>query len=229
MTLTPGGLAGLADGFLRYTNRLAPNRSEPWSDAGTDRQPVQGDDDTERLRYFENIWIQDIRRQVETIRTTDPVPEETDNGRRDGARAITDLGRTRFRRRVRVCIRRTGRNGCLRVERVLLELEREHHVRGRRPGQFADRTGVEERAAANRGGVVGPEPGVERHKPVHVPGASAGICECECVQDPMDQRAAVWGRRTARTNASNTFSITLFDDGTGADENDDRDVERDGG
>ena len=26
LTLTPAGLAGLARGFLRYTNRLAPNR-----------------------------------------------------------------------------------------------------------------------------------------------------------------------------------------------------------
>src|SRR5204863_6694991 len=58
LTLTPGGLAGLAGGFLRYTNRLAPNglgiNGTPVLDTGgsglalgqTGGARVQGDDAT---------------------------------------------------------------------------------------------------------------------------------------------------------------------------------------
>jgi hypothetical protein len=45
VTLTPGGLAGLADGFLRYTNRLAPNAISPGVALGNTER-VQGDDTT---------------------------------------------------------------------------------------------------------------------------------------------------------------------------------------
>ncbi|MEW6131014.1 MAG: hypothetical protein AB1757_28545, partial [Acidobacteriota bacterium] len=47
VTLTPTGLAGLADGFLRYTNRLAPNAISPGITLGqTGGAGVLGDDDT---------------------------------------------------------------------------------------------------------------------------------------------------------------------------------------
>ena len=48
LTLTPAGLAGLADGFLRYTNRLAPNGIGLTPGAVTlgVTQRVQGNDDT---------------------------------------------------------------------------------------------------------------------------------------------------------------------------------------
>ncbi|MGA9773339.1 MAG: hypothetical protein WBV94_30190, partial [Blastocatellia bacterium] len=52
--ITPSGLAGLARGFLRYTNRLAPNAISPGVALGfTD--PVQGDDDTSGPIIFENL------------------------------------------------------------------------------------------------------------------------------------------------------------------------------
>src|SRR6185503_414087 len=53
-TITPSGLAGLARGFLRYTNRLAPTAISPGVALGfTD--PVQGDDDTSGPIIFENL------------------------------------------------------------------------------------------------------------------------------------------------------------------------------
>jgi len=55
LTLTPGGLAGLADGFLRYTNRLAPNAISAGVTLGN-TQRVQGDDDTTTaVVLFENL------------------------------------------------------------------------------------------------------------------------------------------------------------------------------
>src|SRR5882724_4957626 len=55
LTLTPGGLAGLADGFLRYTNRLAPTPISPGVTLGN-TQRVQGDDDTTTaVVLFENL------------------------------------------------------------------------------------------------------------------------------------------------------------------------------
>lgn len=45
VTITPGGLAGLAQGFLRYTNRLAPNAVSPGVALGQTLR-VLGDDDT---------------------------------------------------------------------------------------------------------------------------------------------------------------------------------------
>jgi hypothetical protein len=52
VTITPGGLAGLARGFLRYTNRLAPNAIGPGVALGV-TQPVLGDDDTSGPILFE--------------------------------------------------------------------------------------------------------------------------------------------------------------------------------
>jgi hypothetical protein len=52
VTLTPTGLAGLARGFLRYTNRLAPNPMGPGVTLGV-IDPVQGDDDTDGYIIFE--------------------------------------------------------------------------------------------------------------------------------------------------------------------------------
>ncbi len=55
LTLTPGGLAGLAGGFLRYTNRLAPTPISPGVTLGN-TQRVQGDDDTtSAVVLFENL------------------------------------------------------------------------------------------------------------------------------------------------------------------------------
>jgi hypothetical protein len=55
LTLTPGGLAGLAGGFLRYTNRLAPTPISPGVTLGN-TQRVQGDDDTTTaVVLFENL------------------------------------------------------------------------------------------------------------------------------------------------------------------------------
>lgn len=55
-TLTPAGLAGLARGFLRYTNRLAPNPISPGVTLGViGGQTVQGDDDTSGPIIFENL------------------------------------------------------------------------------------------------------------------------------------------------------------------------------
>jgi hypothetical protein len=54
LTLTPGGLAGLAGGFLRYTNRLAPNAISPGVTLGN-TQRVQGDDSTNGPIFFE--WL----------------------------------------------------------------------------------------------------------------------------------------------------------------------------
>jgi hypothetical protein len=55
LTLTPSGLAGLAGGFLRYTNRLAPSPIGPGVTLGV-TQRVQGDDDTTTgTVQFENL------------------------------------------------------------------------------------------------------------------------------------------------------------------------------
>ncbi|HKS40681.1 MAG TPA: hypothetical protein VJX74_08680, partial [Blastocatellia bacterium] len=53
-TITPSGLAGLARGFLRYTNRLAPTAISPGVTLGL-TDPVQGDDDTSGPIIFENL------------------------------------------------------------------------------------------------------------------------------------------------------------------------------
>lgn len=56
VTLTPAGLAGLARGFLRYTNRLAPNPISPGISLGlVGGQTVQGDDDTSGPIIFEGL------------------------------------------------------------------------------------------------------------------------------------------------------------------------------
>lgn len=56
VTLTPAGLAGLARGFLRHTNRLAPNPISPGVTLGlVGGQTVQGDDDTSGPILFENL------------------------------------------------------------------------------------------------------------------------------------------------------------------------------
>ena len=57
MTLTPGGLAGLATGFLRYTNRLAPAALGAGVTLGLSGggKAVQGDDDTDCTIIFENL------------------------------------------------------------------------------------------------------------------------------------------------------------------------------
>ena len=47
ITLTPGGLAGLADGFLRYTNRLAPNPLGPGVTLGVTERTFGDDDSTD--------------------------------------------------------------------------------------------------------------------------------------------------------------------------------------
>jgi hypothetical protein len=54
ITITPAGLAGLARGFLRYTNRLAPNGMGPGVLLGV-TDPVQGDDDTDGPIIFEQL------------------------------------------------------------------------------------------------------------------------------------------------------------------------------
>lgn len=56
VTLTPAGLAGLARGFLRYTNRLAPNPISPGVTLGAvGGQTVQGDDDTSGPIIFDEL------------------------------------------------------------------------------------------------------------------------------------------------------------------------------
>jgi len=56
VTFTPAGLAGLARGFLRYTNRLAPNPISPGVTLGViGGQTVQGDDDMAGPIIFENL------------------------------------------------------------------------------------------------------------------------------------------------------------------------------
>lgn len=55
-TMKPVGLAGLAPGFLRYTNRLAPNPISPGVTLGLAAgQTVQGDDSTDGPIIFENL------------------------------------------------------------------------------------------------------------------------------------------------------------------------------
>src|SRR5689334_3559949 len=54
LTLTPGGLAGLAGGFLRYTNRLAPNPIGTGVTLGVTKTR-QGDDDTDGPIEFERL------------------------------------------------------------------------------------------------------------------------------------------------------------------------------
>ncbi|HYP30208.1 MAG TPA: hypothetical protein VE262_26115 [Blastocatellia bacterium] len=54
VTLTPGGLSGLATGFLRYTNRLAPGLLGPGVALGV-TQRTQTDDDTDGTIIFENL------------------------------------------------------------------------------------------------------------------------------------------------------------------------------
>ena len=55
-TTTPAGIAGLARGFLRYTNRLAPNEISPTLTLGkTAGQTTQGDDATTGPIFFENL------------------------------------------------------------------------------------------------------------------------------------------------------------------------------
>jgi hypothetical protein len=55
LTLTPGGLAGLADGFLRYTNRLAPNAIGTGVTLGVSQQMLGDDDTTNGTVIFENL------------------------------------------------------------------------------------------------------------------------------------------------------------------------------
>jgi len=56
VTFTPGGLSGLARGFLRYTWRLAPNAISPGVTLGvTGGKSVQIDDDTDGPIFFE--WL----------------------------------------------------------------------------------------------------------------------------------------------------------------------------
>jgi hypothetical protein len=55
-SFTPTGLAGFARGFLRYTNRLAPNAISPGVTLGQTGGPaVQGDDDTSGPIIFESL------------------------------------------------------------------------------------------------------------------------------------------------------------------------------
>ncbi|MEK6302953.1 MAG: hypothetical protein AABO41_19755 [Acidobacteriota bacterium] len=54
VTLTPGGLAGLAIGHLRYAWRLAPNAMGPGVLLGVTKT-MQGDDDTDGPIIFENL------------------------------------------------------------------------------------------------------------------------------------------------------------------------------
>lgn len=54
VTVTPAGLSGLARGFLRYTNRLAPNPLSPGVGLGTSKA-TQNDDDTDGPIIFENL------------------------------------------------------------------------------------------------------------------------------------------------------------------------------
>src|SRR6185436_7207527 len=54
VTLTPGGLAGLAIGHLRYAWRLAPNAMGPGVLLGVSKT-MQGDDDTDGPIVFENL------------------------------------------------------------------------------------------------------------------------------------------------------------------------------
>src|SRR5262249_45896493 len=54
ITLTPTGLSGLAMGFLRYTNRLAPNPIGPGVTLGVSAQ-VQGDDSSDGTIFFEAL------------------------------------------------------------------------------------------------------------------------------------------------------------------------------
>jgi hypothetical protein len=54
VTLTPGGLAGLSRGFLRYTWRLAPSPLGPGVTLGVTKTR-QGDDDTDGPIIFENL------------------------------------------------------------------------------------------------------------------------------------------------------------------------------
>ena len=51
ITNTPTGISGLSHGFLRYTNRLAPNPIGPGVTLGV-TQPVLGDDDTTNAAVF---------------------------------------------------------------------------------------------------------------------------------------------------------------------------------
>jgi hypothetical protein len=51
VTFTPGGLSGLSRGFLRYTNRLAPNPIGPGVTLGVS-QRILGDDDTTNAAVF---------------------------------------------------------------------------------------------------------------------------------------------------------------------------------
>jgi hypothetical protein len=56
VSATPSGVAGLTRGFLRYTNRLAPNAISAGITLGqTAGQTVQGDDDTTGPIIFENL------------------------------------------------------------------------------------------------------------------------------------------------------------------------------
>src|SRR5262249_38299353 len=54
ITLTPTGLSGLATGFLRYTNRLAPNPIGPGVSLGVSA-PVQTDDSSAGTIVFESL------------------------------------------------------------------------------------------------------------------------------------------------------------------------------
>ena len=54
ITFTPTGFAGLSRGFLRYTNRLAPNLISPGVTLGNTKQ-TQGDDDSDGVIIFENL------------------------------------------------------------------------------------------------------------------------------------------------------------------------------
>ncbi|HZE72333.1 MAG TPA: Calx-beta domain-containing protein [Pyrinomonadaceae bacterium] len=55
---TPSGISGLARGFLRYTNRLAPNAISTGvalGQSGGPNKTIQGDDDTDGPIFFESL------------------------------------------------------------------------------------------------------------------------------------------------------------------------------
>ncbi len=184
VTLTPGGLAGLADGFLRYTNRLAPNAIGPGVTLGrVDSQCRVMMTTTEGAVVFEDL---DPGHQV-AGGDDQNVPNRGDDNDGAGTPAIT----WSVLRRVRVCIWRTEERANCVWNGFFLNSNGNITFGAGDTSNCPECTRFQIGAAEDRTGLGGSKSEFEVGRALYVPGAGIGIRERECVQGEMDQRTGV--------------------------------------
>ena len=189
VTLTPAGLAGLARGFLRYTNRLAPVPLGPGVALGFTK-PVQGDDDTDGTIIFENL---DPGHQVAGGDDQNtPFRGDDNDGAGTPVLAGPLSGGFEFMFGGPVGTANCAWNG------FFLNSNGNITFGVGDTTTHANVPDFEARATQDSAGVGGPESFFSRRQPKHVPGASAGVCEHQCVQGEMDKRAGVWQGKLCR-------------------------------